>query len=209
MRTSRPVCWKYHLCRNGNPQDRSGVLMEREVMVSHELQPSRNDCRSEPDFVPSLPCLGPRLLFVGSWLSSLLQLLKSPELLVPAAPAPQSLPLSYVPASPKSSQQFNMVQACSAPWCQGLQPQGRIHTRSRVTSLFFFFNFCILFYLFFLYSRFFLVIHFIHISVYMSLPVSQFIPPEHPPTTLPPLFSTLVSLFLPCKLVFRGSTYMR
>ena len=30
-----------------------------------------------------------------------------------------------------------------------------------------------------LYSRFLLVIYFIHISVYMSIPVSQFIPPPH------------------------------
>ena len=38
---------------------------------------------------------------------------------------------------------------------------------------FYFFNF--------LYSRFLLVIPFIHISVYMSIPVSQFIPPPPPP----------------------------
>ena len=31
----------------------------------------------------------------------------------------------------------------------------------------------------FLYSRFLLVIYFIHISVYMSVPISQFIPPRH------------------------------
>ena len=42
----------------------------------------------------------------------------------------------------------------------------------------FFFNF-----INFLYSRFLLVIYFINISVYMSLPVSQFITP--PPTPLP------------------------
>ena len=57
----------------------------------------------------------------------------------------------------------------------------------------------------FLYSRFLLVIYFIHISVYMSIPISQFIPPP-PPSQFPPLaslrlFSTSVSLFLPCKLV--------
>ena len=51
-----------------------------------------------------------------------------------------------------------------------------------------------------------LVIYFIHISVYMSFPISQFIPPPppHPPATIPPLvsirlFSISVSLFLPCK----------
>ena len=31
-----------------------------------------------------------------------------------------------------------------------------------------------------------LVIHFIHISVYMSIPISQFITPPPPPTTFPP-----------------------
>ena len=58
----------------------------------------------------------------------------------------------------------------------------------------------------FLYSRFLLVIHFIHISVYMPIPISQFIPlpPPIPCPTFPPLvsihlFSTSVSLFLPCK----------
>ena len=60
---------------------------------------------------------------------------------------------------------------------------------------------------FFLYSRFLLVINFIHISVYMSIPVTQFItPPPPPPRGFPPLvsirmFSTSVSQFLPCKLV--------
>ena len=34
---------------------------------------------------------------------------------------------------------------------------------------------------FFLYSRFFLVIHFVHISVYMSIPTAQFITPPPPP----------------------------
>ena len=58
----------------------------------------------------------------------------------------------------------------------------------------------------FLYSRFLLVIHFIHISVYMSIPISQFITPPPPLRHFPPLvsirlFSTCVSLFLPCKLV--------
>ena len=63
-----------------------------------------------------------------------------------------------------------------------------------------------LIFLFFLYSRFLLVIYFIHISVYMSIPISQFIPPPPPLPHFPPLgsmhlFSTSVSLFLPCKLV--------
>ena len=47
---------------------------------------------------------------------------------------------------------------------------------------FFFFNFIL-----FLYSRFLLVIYFIHISVYMSIPISQFIPPIPPPPLLSPL----------------------
>ena len=57
----------------------------------------------------------------------------------------------------------------------------------------------------FLYSRFLLVIYFIHISVYMSIPIAQFItPPPQAPRHFPPLvarslFSTSVSLFLPCK----------
>ena len=67
----------------------------------------------------------------------------------------------------------------------------------------FFLNFWILF--IFFYSRFLLVIHFVHISVYMSIPISQFItPPPHPHHHFSPLvsirlFSTSVSLFLPCK----------
>ena len=65
----------------------------------------------------------------------------------------------------------------------------------------------ILFYLFFLYSKFLLVINFIHISVHISIPTAQFItPPPSPPRRFPPLvsihlFSTSVSQFLPCKLV--------
>ena len=57
-----------------------------------------------------------------------------------------------------------------------------------------------------LYSRFLLVINFIHISVYMSIPIAQFITsPSPPPCGFPPvvsirLFSTSVSQLLPCKL---------
>ena len=64
------------------------------------------------------------------------------------------------------------------------------------------------FYLIFLYTRFLLVIHFIHNSVYVSIPISQFIRALPPPTTAtyPPsvsicLFSTSVSQFLSCKTV--------
>ena len=53
------------------------------------------------------------------------------------------------------------------------------------------------------YSQLPVVIHFIHISVYMSIPTSQFIPPP-PPRHFPPLvsvclFSTSTSQFFPCK----------
>ena len=50
------------------------------------------------------------------------------------------------------------------------------------SSLFLKFNF-----IYFLHSRFLLVIYFIHISVYMSAPISQFITPPPPPCpTFPP-----------------------
>ena len=64
-----------------------------------------------------------------------------------------------------------------------------------------------------LYGRFPLAIYFTHGSVYMSIPISQFIPfplPPSPVSTHP--FSTSPSLFLPCKQVhlyhFLDSTYM-
>ena len=44
-----------------------------------------------------------------------------------------------------------------------------------------------LYLIYFLYSRFLLVIHFIHISVTMSIPVAQFITPPPPPPPLSPL----------------------
>ena len=61
------------------------------------------------------------------------------------------------------------------------------------------------YFIYFLYSRFLSVINFIHISVYMSIPIAQFItPPPRSPCCFPPLvsihlFSTSVSQFLPCK----------
>ena len=60
---------------------------------------------------------------------------------------------------------------------------GRIREPLIAFSFFEFLN-CILF--IFLYSRFLLVIHFIHISVYMSIPIYQFIPTP-PPLLLSPL----------------------
>ena len=55
----------------------------------------------------------------------------------------------------------------------------------------------------FLYSRLLLVMYFMHIHVYRSIPISRLIPPP-PPHGFPHLvsirlFSTSVSLFLPCK----------
>ena len=69
-------------------------------------------------------------------------------------------------------------------------------------NLGFFLNFI----LFFLYSRFLLVIHFIHISVYIvnpNLPIHHTTTPTHrfPPLVSIRFFSTSVSLFLPWKLV--------
>ena len=63
----------------------------------------------------------------------------------------------------------------------------------------FFLNFRILF--IFLYSRFLLVIYFIHINVYLSIPISQFITP--PPPCCPPILAStndswLQQLFLRC-----------
>ena len=53
------------------------------------------------------------------------------------------------------------------------------------------------YFIYFLYSMFLLVIYFIHISVYMSIPVSQFItPPPHPPAAFPPWCSYVCSLHL-------------
>ena len=50
-----------------------------------------------------------------------------------------------------------------------------------------------------LYSRFSLVIYFIHSSIYMSVPISPFIPLPFPPLVTISLFSTSVTLFLLCK----------
>ena len=63
-----------------------------------------------------------------------------------------------------------------------------------------------------LYSRFSLVIYLIHSSVYMPIPISQFIPPSLPIKVFICLFSTSVSLFcfaygFICT-VFLDSTYM-
>ena len=84
-----------------------------------------------------------------------------------------------------------------------MSPEGRNCPQLRTTALF------IYYYFIFLYSMFLLVIYFINISVHMSIPISQFIPPPpqpRPPHHFPPLvsihlFSTSESQFLPCKLV--------
>ena len=80
----------------------------------------------------------------------------------------------------------------------------------------FFFEF--LNFIYFLYSRFLLAIYFIHISVYMSIPISQFIPPPPPPLiSVPPWCPYVCSLhlclyFCPADrficTIFLGSTYM-
>ena len=57
----------------------------------------------------------------------------------------------------------------------------------------FFLNFIVFI---FLYSRFLLVIHFIHISDYLSIPISQFITPPPPPATFPPWCPYVCSLHL-------------
>ena len=66
-------------------------------------------------------------------------------------------------------------------------------------------------------SRFLLVINFIHISVYMSIPIVQFIPPP-PPAVFPPWCPYVCSLHLCLKFcpanrfictILPGSTYMR
>ena len=87
-----------------------------------------------------------------------------------------------------------------------------------VVVFFFFFEFLNFILFIFLYSRFLLVIHFIHISVYMSIPIAQFItPPPHPPVAFPPLCPYVCSLhlclnFCPANqficTIFLGSTYM-
>ena len=89
------------------------------------------------------------------------------------------------------------------------------------SELAFMFYSCAAYILFFLvlfiilYSRFLLVIYFIHISVYMSIPISQFIPPP-PLATFPPwcpyvcsllcLYFCLANWFI-CT-IFLDSTYM-
>ena len=81
-----------------------------------------------------------------------------------------------------------------------------------------FFEFLNFILIIFLYSRFLLVIYFIHISVYMSIPISQFIttPPPHP-ATFPPWCPYVCSLhlclyFCPANrficTIFLDSTYM-
>ena len=58
------------------------------------------------------------------------------------------------------------------------------------------------FYFILLYIRFLWVIYFIHVSVYMSIPISQFIPPPPRPPSPPwcPYVCSLhLCLFLPCK----------
>ena len=108
---------------------------------------------------------------------------------------------------------------CSPSWLQSFPPNPPsppVKGLPSVWKLFFFFfwNF-ILFY--FLYSRFLLVIRFIHISVYMSVPISQFIT-SPTPATFPAWCPYICSLhlclyFCPANrficTIFLASTYMR
>ena len=77
-------------------------------------------------------------------------------------------------------------------------------------------GFFLILFIYFLYSRFLLVIYFIHISVYMSIPISQFIPPP-PPPLLSPLGVHMFVLFFCVSFcpanrfihtIFLDSTYM-
>ena len=90
---------------------------------------------------------------------------------------------------------------------------------SKLMVYLFLFIFWIFFELYFLYSRFLSVIlwYFIHISVYMSIPISQFIPLTPAPPTFPPWYPYVCSLHLCLYLclvnwficsIFLDSTYM-
>ena len=57
------------------------------------------------------------------------------------------------------------------------------------TFIIVFIYFFLFFEFYFVYSRFLLVIHLIHISVYMSIPISQFTTPTPTPLHFPPLVS--------------------
>ena len=103
------------------------------------------------------------------------------------------------------------IRLLNQPWIPGCDII-RTTYLGVVFILFFIFEFY-----FFLYSRFLLVIYFIHISVYMSIPISQCIPPP-PLPTFPPwclyrcslhlcLYFCLANRFT--STIFLHSTYMR
>ena len=102
------------------------------------------------------------------------------------------------PSTQALDHSFDILTFGFLSWCHLL-----LHsfTYSFIIIIFWIFEF----YFIFLYCRSLLVINFIHISVHMSIPISQFItPPPPPPCHFPPLvsirlFSTSVSQFLPCK----------
>ena len=99
----------------------------------------------------------------------------------------------------------------------GLEPVspalvGRLSTTAPLEHFYFLFIYLFIFLFFvlvvlfvFLYCRFLLVINFIHISLYMSIPIAQFSTPPSPPHRgFPPLvsirlFSTSVAQLLSCK----------
>ena len=85
------------------------------------------------------------------------------------------------------------------------------------SCFFLLFHFLVFFFFYMRYNLFLLVIYFIHISVYMSIPISQFIPPPTRPA-FPPWYPFVYSLHL-CLyfclengficIIFLDSTYMR
>ena len=104
--------------------------------------------------------------------------------------------LAGIKVSPKRAPQesrkqnwFSFLPFTPQPSC--------LHRIKRDYVFFFFLRFFFLI-IYFLYSRFLLVIYFIHISVDMSIPISQFIPSPLIPVTVS-LFSTSVTLLLFCK----------
>ena len=119
----------------------------------------------------------------------------------------RSLPaLGFLPSSPASLVQFPLQVCATLPGHSGLvncklTSYPFLHILSgwspSCPQLQFFYLFIYL-----LYSRFLLIIYFIYISEYMSIPIYQFTPqPRFPTLVSIRLFTISVSLFLSCKLV--------
>ena len=102
-----------------------------------------------------------------------------------------------------SSLQKVLLHSTTAEVTAGTNSLWTFHL-ARISAILLFLFFEFLNFIYFLYSRFLLVIYLIHISIYMSILISQFIPPPPPHPHFSPLvsiclFSTSVSLFQPCK----------